>query len=593
MRAARNGTPKPPALRAIMIAVALSSVSCAEGGEPVQVSFARVTAGFTPDPSNERIEGSFSVTFTTGDTGAEIESFGVVLNDALGAALPDVTLEMDRAFPILMEERTEARVNGRFGAGSQLPPPPDMTGWCADPTSIQLTGVLDTDLSDAPYNVPAPSITLERPAPSPDDAVDLGARWATSFTIAADMGVTDLAVDAAGNLLVGVNVVGADEFAFRPTVSKFDPSGNPLWTRELIDAGLVKTVSVAAGGDVEIITGEYEWSEDIDLGDGPAGREYQMNTYVARLDEGGVAVWSARFGDDDETTLEHAQVDASGNTLLVGRNEADASMFVMVANEVVHLNPSLSLPSGMPFGFVIKLGPDGDYLFGSEMAAPVTAAAVDASGATLLGGSFQGTIDLGGGPMTGAESGEMWITKLDPDGAHVWSRQYAASGEITALEVGPAGDIHLTARAAGGADFGGGPLEGDSAQGLVVVKLDPEGGHLWSKRFAEPTFVTEAALAVDDAGRVFLSGSTDGPARFGGEDLVNGDTNALFAAQLDPSGGATRAGFFGCSNGVPPALAFRSGVSEGVTLATAFRRFAALGSVLTATNGAAIAGFDP
>jgi hypothetical protein len=218
----RSGSAKPSARRLIPLAIALSSVSCADvEGEPVQVAITRTTVAFTPDPSNERVEGTFSVAFTAGDTSAEIESFGVALTDTNGAALSDVTFETDAAFPILMKERTEARVNGRFGAASPLEPPPDMTGWCAEPTLIQLQGMLDTDLSDAPYAIPMPAMTIERAVPIPDNVADVGALWATQTTDGEGKSVRELAIDAAGNVLV--STMQFDEF---PALGFFRPSPN-------------------------------------------------------------------------------------------------------------------------------------------------------------------------------------------------------------------------------------------------------------------------------------------------------------------------------------------------------------------------------
>jgi hypothetical protein len=207
---------------------------------------------------------------------------------------------------------------------------------------------------------------------------------------------------------------------------------------------------------------------------------------------------------------------------------------------------------GLAFGLLVAFGPTGGYLFGRSLPAQPEAIAFDASGAMIVAGSFQGVVDLGGGPLTGTVA--VWIAKLDAAGQHIWSRSYAAPGVVTALELGPAGEIHLAARVTATADFGGGPLPVTSSQGLVVVKLDPEGGHLWSERIAQPSFDGEVALAV------------------------------LYAAQLDPSGEEVRSSLFGCSNGFVPSLAFRPGVSEGVAIGATFSRFASLGGILV-TSG--------
>ena len=50
--------------------------------------------------------------------------------------------------------------------------------------------------------------------------------------------------------------------------------------------------------------------------------------------------------------------------------------------------------------------------------------AVDASGAVTFTGALQGTVDFGGGPLVSAGGADIFVVRLDPAGGHVWSRSF-------------------------------------------------------------------------------------------------------------------------------------------------------------------------
>lgn len=569
-----------------VLVLAVGAISCTGGdaGVPVHGTVATVTAALTSDPSNERLEGSFTLALAAGTEGsdnAEVGSFDFMLTGEDGMPVGGVTVASDAVFPIVMKPGTSARVHYTFTADSPLPPPPDLAGWCRDPWLVQPSGTLGGTTDATLYGSPdvfLPSITVDRTAPL--QVPDVGATGPTRLASGANKVTQGLAIDAAGNILVSLADIPTG-LAVPALITKIDPSGSLLWTRDLVTAGQLRSAAVAAGGDVEVMAGIF--SGEINLGDGPVS-DASQGAYVARLGAGGETLWSRQVHDDNGVDVQGIEVDASGNVLLAVNGFA-GSVQVMIGPQVETIDPDPGGPAGSVFGVLVAFGPGGDYLFGKALPAQVEALALDASGSMVLAGSFQGTVDFGGGPLVGsAGSLNLWIARLDAAGQHVWSRRYEGSTIVSALEVGSGGEILLTARTVDDTiDFGGGPL-GGAGSSFIVAKLDPEGGHLWSKRFSELAFDVNVALAVDDAGRVFLSGSTNGPVQFGVAELPNAAEFALYAAQLDPSGEEVRAGFFGCSNGHVPALAYRRGVSPDVALAATFRRIASLAGEQLATG---------
>ncbi|WP_437618013.1 hypothetical protein [Sorangium sp. So ce1151] len=145
------------------------------------------------------------------------------------------------------------------------------------------------------------------------------------------------------------------------------------------------------------------------------------------------------------------------------------------------------------------------------------AVATDAAGNLYVTGWFEGTVDFGAGPLVSAGNGDVFVLKLDPAGHAIWSRRfgsspYRESGTHIALDASGnilVGGSYSGARFDGppSVDFGGGPLPWDnygfSSSAVFLVKLDPDGNHLWSHGHMTGTFAISVGLrdiAADAAG---------------------------------------------------------------------------------------------
>jgi hypothetical protein len=172
--------------------------------------------------------------------------------------------------------------------------------------------------------------------------------------------------------------------------------------------------------------------------------------------------------------------------------------------------------------------------FGDVASQYARAIAVDPSGNVVVVGEANGALDFGGGPISPPA---LFVVKLDPAGKHLWTRSFTTGGRCSAVAVGNGGDISVTGSFSGSVDFGGGPLTAgaSSSKSMFVLELDAAGHHLWSKSFGDAA--EGMGLAVDEAGDILLAGSYSGsPLNLGGAPLaVAGDADA-FAAKL---GGAT------------------------------------------------------
>ena len=146
--------------------------------------------------------------------------------------------------------------------------------------------------------------------------------------------------------------------------------------------------------------------------------------------------------------------------------------------------------------------------------------AVDPGGGLVLVGGFQSTINWGGDAdeLISAGGKDVMLVKLDDQHQHVWSRSFGDGLEqyATAVAVAENGDIILVGEFDGTLAFGEGPpLVSAGGKDLFVARLDAEGNHLWSRGYGDAVDQYATAVAVTDQGDIAVVGMFDGTINFG------------------------------------------------------------------------------
>ncbi len=168
--------------------------------------------------------------------------------------------------------------------------------------------------------------------------------------------------------------------------------------------------------------------------------------------------------------------------------------------------------------------------------------AVSAGGDVLLAASSTGDVDFGGGPLKSAGNAaqDVTVARLDASGKHLWSHRWgdAADQFASAVAVDAQGDAIVTGGYAGALAIGpGAPLTSASATSIFLAKLDPSGAPIWSKSFGSLTTpALSTSVAVDGAGDILLTGYFRGTLDLGGPVLVSQGDSDVFIAKLDAAG---------------------------------------------------------
>ncbi|WP_438029707.1 hypothetical protein [Sorangium sp. So ce233] len=161
---------------------------------------------------------------------------------------------------------------------------------------------------------------------------------------------------------------------------------------------------------------------------------------------------------------------------------------------------------------------------------------------------------LGYGPCTGevTPGAELCATTVDescdgvPNCPQVppWAQGYGSTGLDNGLSIvsDASGNYYVSGDFEGTVDFGAGPLTSAGQSDIFLLKLDPSGLVIWSRRYGTEFDDWSGVMTVDGDGNIFLAGLYGGVMGmfpgpdFGGGPISGGDDTGVFVAKFDPGG---------------------------------------------------------
>jgi hypothetical protein len=126
-------------------------------------------------------------------------------------------------------------------------------------------------------------------------------------------------------------------------------------------------------------------------------------------------------------------------------------------------------------------------------------------------------------------------------GAIVWLKAFGGTQDCHGVSVASDqnGNIYVTGSFQGTANFGGNNLVSAGAGDIFVMKLNAGGAHVWSERFGDTADDAGSGIAVDGLGtNVAVVGYYDGSPNFGGGALPPASGDNGFAAKLGAASGS-------------------------------------------------------
>jgi outer membrane protein assembly factor BamB len=254
------------------------------------------------------------------------------------------------------------------------------------------------------------------------DAATGDTLWSATLDSSGNDEVYAVAVDSAGDVVVGGSVFGEVSFNGMPVMGNMGggafvgrlggSAGNFIGGDVVGEMGApgayVVTDAARAGAEGEVvIIGLFNGSiqfppQNLLTSDG-------IDLFIAKLDAAGNALWSIALGGDLDDGAQEVAVDPFGNITVVGGFEGPLQLNAI---------GSVIASAGMRDGYILKLTPNGDILWGQSVASSkidvVYGVAVDATGASFITGIAGPDAKLAGVPLTGESLVNIFYSKLDP-----------------------------------------------------------------------------------------------------------------------------------------------------------------------------------
>jgi cysteine-rich repeat protein len=343
------------------------------------------------------------------------------------------------------------------------------------------------------------------------------------------------------------NSVNGDGCENDCTLTPNSSGGETIWAERFGSFGKDMGLAVAVDhqGNV-VVTGQFAY--DVDFGGGPlsSSSPYQLTSiFVAKYSPDGTHLWSTSLetGPSADSLGRAIAVDSSNNIIIAG-----SCMQFLKFNGTKLYGWGLNIPDICIAKFSSSGAHLWAKLMGALGPDQGIGVAVDSNDNVLLTGSFSETVNFGGGPLTGANSSNnIFLVKYSPAGNHLWSKRF---GDVTgsvgrSVAVDNNDNILLTGSFSGTVNFGGGSLTGAGSTDVFLVSFSPTGSHRWSKGFGGNSSDGGKSVAVDGIGNVYVTGYFKETANFGGGPLTSAGGKDIFIAKYAPTGNHLWSGRFG------------------------------------------------
>ncbi len=253
---------------------------------------------------------------------------------------------------------------------------------------------------------------------------------------------------------------------------------------------------------------------------------------------GAPVLWSKRFGGSGGDGGIAVDVDPFGNLLVAG-----------VVSGAVDLGGGPLAGVGTS-AFIAKYSPSRTYLWakrfdGSGGSSTAYAVAADGNGNVFITGSFMGTVNFGGGPLTSAgwpmvPNQDVFIAAYSPTGAFRWAVGFGGglhdigSGIATTAN----GDVIVTGQIGGRVNLGCGSVSSAfSSHDMFLARYSGASGACqWAKLVGGSAEDAGAGVAVASNGDIVAAGYFQGTADFGGGPVTSAGLSDIFVARYSGQG---------------------------------------------------------
>jgi hypothetical protein len=266
-----------------------------------------------------------------------------------------------------------------------------------------------------------------------------------------------------------------------------------------------------------------------------------LDFFVAKYSPDGEPQWVRRFGGAGNDLATGIAVDGNGFAYVAGASDGAVDF------------GSGALGGGGAAGtFFVELDPFGNVVlaraFGGQSYGTTVGVAVASDGTVGLCGAYQGSIDLGGGPLPTAQGTyDAFVAAFAPGAKLAFAKHLGGTGADLAQGVafGPKGQLAVVGSFTATGDFGQGAVTSAGLSDVFASAFDTAGTALWSKHYGGADADDGRGIVIAQTGETFVGGGFGATVDFGaGPETTHGAIDA-FVVKLNASGSLAWAKTYG------------------------------------------------
>ena len=346
--------------------------------------------------------------------------------------------------------------------------------------------------------------------------------WAKQIGGSNDDIAYSIAADSSGNVLVAgffegnidVDGDGNNDFTsygnYDGYAAKFDSNGTLVWARQIgaDNSDYARGITADSSGNV-LVVGYFEGDIDIDRdGNNDLTAHRYRDGYVVKFDHNGNFVWAKPLGGRGADFAYSITTDSSGNVLVAGEFQRSMDIDSDGNND---LNSY-----GVRDGYAAKLDYNGNLLWAKQVGGSnrdrAHSISTDSSNNVLVGGDFEGNIDIDGdgiSDLTSYGSYDGYAAKFDNNGNLVWAKQIGGSSHdrIHSITNDSEGNVLVAGDFEGNIDIdgdGNNDLTASDNRDGFAAKLDSNGDLVWVKQIGSRSGDFARSITTDSSGNVLV-----------------------------------------------------------------------------------------
>lgn len=331
---------------------------------------------------------------------------------------------------------------------------------------------------------------------------------------------TGIATDSIGNIyLTGYYtssglILGHDTLKQPDNIftMKYDPSGNVLWARGSVGAGLSNGIATDNAGNSYVtgIFGNPFIAFDHDtLYDG-YNRIY--NLFITKYTTDGTVEWvrgNKNLARHSSTQVSDIKIAVDGSLYVAGSFGGQMMVF---GNDTVKKAAFSDY-----YIFLLKMDNSGNFTwvngFGNFINSPYPAICHDESSNCFLSCTFSYWDMVFGTDTISGTSRDAILVKFNADGVHQWHKKttFNCLAALFGAACDHSGNLYFTGQYSGHyLTFGSDTLAVNDSGSMFLIKYDNDGNQLWAKGGDRCNYDEALSIAIDPIDNIYLTGTFSG-----------------------------------------------------------------------------------